>query len=97
MWLLLNSNNGLTQIRLDLHDNQSKTIQLQEGFYLFVNWHVMGTLQLTVFTVLVNFDLHSYNLIPNPSVSIVLDKTTRNCTFTANGFCAGQLFRFNVN
>ena len=94
---LLNSNIGLTKIQLDLHDNQSKTIQLQEEFYLFVNLHVMGTLQLTVFTVLANYDLHYYDLIPNPSVSIVWDKTTHNCAFIATGFCAGQLLRFNVN
>ena len=88
---------ALTKMQFDLRDNQSKTIQLQEGFYLFVNWHVMGTLQLTVFTALANYDLHYYDLIPNPSVSIAWDKTTRNCAFIANGFCAGQLFRFNVN
>ena len=87
---------ALTKMQFDLRDNQSKSIKLEEGFYLFVNWHVIGALQLTVFSALYNYDLHYYDLVPNPSVSIIWDKTTCTCGFVATGLCAGQLFRFNV-
>lgn len=74
-----------------LGDSSTKTVHLDDGFYFFVNSHILGRLQITIFRVIDGFNLNINHITVDPSVEISGD-THGNITFVSNGLCDGALY-----
>ena len=78
-----------------LGDLSTKTVHLDNGFYFFVNSHILGRLQITIFRVIDGFNLNINHITADPLVEISGD-THGNITFASSDLCSGTLYKVKV-
>ena len=74
-------------------DNESKTVYLQGGVYLFINGHIFAP-QITLLRTMESRELQITHIIqPLSSNEVTISGTPNSIVLTANGMCYGFLFR----
>ena len=77
-------------------DKESKTVFLRNGAYLFINAHIF-TSQITLLRVIDRIGIETTDVIPPKSPNeVIISGGNNNVVFSANGMCAGFIFRLCV-
>ena len=75
-----------------IRDNESKTVVLQDGVYIFINAHINAS-QITLLKVLNNWGIKTVDIIPpTSSQEVTISGSNNTVDFSANGMCYGHIF-----
>lgn len=76
-----------------MRDNESKTVVLQDGVYIFINAHINAS-QITLLKVLNSWGIKTIDIIPpTSSHEVTISGNNNTVVFSANGLCYGYIFR----
>lgn len=92
--LMTLSSYSITRIRdSKMRDNESKTVVLQDGVYIFINAHINAS-QITLLKVLNSWGIKTIDIIPpTSSHEVTISGNNNTVVFSANGLCYGYIFR----
>lgn len=75
-----------------LRDQESKTVVLQDGVYIFINGHISAS-QITLLKVLNSWGVKTTDIIaPTSTHEVTISGSNNTVAFSANGLCYGYIF-----
>lgn len=75
-----------------LCDQESKTVVLQDGVYIFINGHINAS-QITLLKVLNSWGVKTTDIIaPTSTHEVTISGSNNTVAFSANGLCYGYIF-----
>lgn len=75
-----------------LRDQESKTVVLQDGVYIFINGHINAS-QITLLKVLNDWGVKTTDIIaPTSTHEVTISGSNNTVAFSANGLCYGYIF-----
>lgn len=75
-----------------LRDQESKTVVLQDGVYIFINGHINAS-QITLLKVLNSWGVKTTDIIaPTSTHEVTISGSNNTVAFSANGLCYGYIF-----
>lgn len=75
-----------------LRDQESKTVVLQDGVYIFINGHINAS-QITLLKVLNGWGVKTTDIIaPTSTHEVTISGSNNTVAFSANGLCYGYIF-----
>lgn len=75
-----------------LRDQESKTVVLQDGAYIFINGHINAS-QITLLKVLNSLGVKTTDIIaPTSTHEVTISGSNNTVAFSANGLCYGHIF-----
>ena len=75
-----------------LRDQESKTVVLQDGVYIFINGHI-NTSQITLLKVLNSWGVKTTDIVvPTSGYEVTISGSNNTVVFSTNGICYGHIF-----
>lgn len=92
--LMALSGYSITRIHdFKLRDQESKTVVLQDGVYIFINSHISVS-QITLLKVLNSWGVKTTDIIaPTSTHEVTISGSNNTVAFSANSLCFGYIFR----
>lgn len=87
------SHYSITRIHdFKLRDQESKSVVLQDGVYIFINGHINAS-QITLLKVLNSWGVKTTDIIaPTSTHEVTISGSNNTVAFSANGLCYGYIF-----
>lgn len=87
------SHYSITRIHdFKLSDQESKSVVLQDGAYIFINGHINAS-QITLLKVLNSWGVKTTDIIaPTSTHEVTISGSNNTVAFSANGLCYGYIF-----